>query len=68
MAKQPKVSRSSAVSFCATSIGTLAFSASIRAQIPYKQEYRAAIIGATGQGNYGHELDLVFQGRQNVKV
>jgi len=30
--------------------------------------WRAAIIGHTGQGNYGHDLDLVFQGLSTVKV
>lgn len=33
-----------------------------------EERYRAAIIGHTGQGNYGHELDLVFNGRQNIDV
>lgn len=32
------------------------------------QKFRAAIIGHTGQGNYGHELDLIFNGRANVEV
>jgi predicted dehydrogenase len=30
--------------------------------------FRAAIIGHTGHGNYGHEHDLVFNGRENVTV
>ena len=28
--------------------------------------YRAGIIGRTGQGDYGHDLDLAFQGLENV--
>ena len=32
------------------------------------QKLRAAIIGHTGQGNYGHSLDLVFKGRENIAV
>ena len=32
------------------------------------QKLRAAIIGHTGHGNYGHSLDLVFNGRENITV
>jgi predicted dehydrogenase len=31
-------------------------------------EFRAAIIGHTGHGDYGHEHDLIFNGRPNVRV
>lgn len=31
-------------------------------------EYRAAIIGHTGHGNYGHGLDIAFNGFPNIKV
>jgi predicted dehydrogenase len=37
----------------------------LRAQ---QRKYRAVIIGHTGEGNYGHELDLVFTGRPNIQV
>ena len=30
--------------------------------------FRAAIIGHTGHGNYGHEHDLIFNGRENITV
>ncbi len=30
--------------------------------------YRAAVIGHTGRGNYGHQLDLAFQGVPGVEV
>ena len=30
--------------------------------------YRAAVIGHTGRGNYGHQLDLAFQGLPGVEV
>src|SRR5687768_16392028 len=30
--------------------------------------YRAAIIGHTGAGDYGHGLDVVFTGRDNIEV
>ena len=30
--------------------------------------YRAAVIGRTGRGNYGHGLDLAFQKIPNVTV
>ena len=33
-----------------------------------KAKWRAAIIGHTGKGNYGHGLDLVFDDRPNIEV
>jgi predicted dehydrogenase len=38
------------------------------AAAPGTRRYRAAIIGHTGRGNYGHEHDLIFQQRANVTV
>jgi len=32
------------------------------------RKFRAATIGHTGKGNYGHELDLIFNGRANVEI
>ena len=32
------------------------------------RRYRAAIIGHTGKGNYGHGLDVCFNGREDVEV
>jgi predicted dehydrogenase len=32
------------------------------------KRYRAAVIGHTGQGDYGHGLDVVFTGRDNIEV
>ena len=32
------------------------------------RRYRAAIIGHTGAGDYGHGLDIVFNGRDNIEV
>lgn len=32
------------------------------------RKLRAAIIGHTGHGNYGHELDVIFNDRENVEV
>ncbi len=32
------------------------------------QKLRAAIIGHTGHGDYGHGLDLIFNGRENITV
>lgn len=34
----------------------------------YRGTYRAAIIGHTGRGNYGHGLDLAFYGLPRVQV
>ncbi len=33
-----------------------------------KPPFRAAIIGDTGHGNYGHEHDLIFNGRKDITV
>jgi predicted dehydrogenase len=33
-----------------------------------QRKYRAAIIGHTGAGNYGHGLDLIFVGRPDMEV
>jgi predicted dehydrogenase len=33
-----------------------------------QKTYRAAIIGHTGAGNYGHGLDMIFSGRPNIEV
>ena len=32
------------------------------------EDYRAGIIGHTGRGNYGHQLDTAFAGLSNVEV
>jgi predicted dehydrogenase len=32
------------------------------------QKYRAAVIGRTGRGNYGHGLDVVWRALDNVEV
>lgn len=32
------------------------------------RRFRAAIIGHTGQGNYGHNHDVIFRGRENIEV
>ncbi len=34
----------------------------------YGRSYRAAVIGHTGRGGYGHGLDIVFNGLPNVNV
>ena len=35
---------------------------------PAAQKLRAVIIGHTGHGDYGHGLDLIFNGRENITV
>ena len=32
-----------------------------------KKNYRIAIIGYTGRGGYGHELDIAFDGVEDAK-
>jgi predicted dehydrogenase len=42
------------------------------AVLPFAQDagkaYRACVIGHTGRGNYGHGLDVCFQGFPNIRV
>ncbi len=33
-----------------------------------RPEFTAAVIGHTGRGNYGHDLDLIFKGCSGVKL
>src|SRR5438105_6369902 len=33
-----------------------------------RNKIRAAIIGHTGKGDYGHGLDMIFNGRGNIEV
>lgn len=40
----------------------------IQAHAAPARKYRAAVIGHTGQGNYGHGLDVVWQAFANVEV
>src|SRR5262245_14450228 len=35
---------------------------------PASRRWRAAIIGCTGQGDYGHSLDSAFSGLERVEV
>src|SRR5262249_42288582 len=40
----------------------------VRAADVPNPRFRAAIIGHTGHGDYGHEHDLIFSGRDNIQV
>src|SRR5205814_1896037 len=33
-----------------------------------ENKFRATVIGDTGHGNYGHDHDLIFNGRDNVTL
>src|SRR4051794_24942436 len=35
---------------------------------PAKTKYRAAVIGRTGAGDYGHGFDTIFAGFDNISV
>lgn len=64
------VRRQSRREFVRLTLG-LAFGASVPswdASAAATGELRAAIIGHTGHGNYGHELDVIFNDRENVEV
>src|SRR5436305_1901154 len=37
-------------------------------EISSQQRYRAAIIGHTGRGNYGHDMDLIFTDHPKVEL
>ncbi len=38
------------------------------AAVGSNEKFRAGIIGHTGHGNYGHDHDIIFNGRSNVEV
>src|SRR5687768_3977193 len=35
---------------------------------PPGEKWQAVIIGRTGQGDYGHGLEMIFSGRENIEV
>src|SRR5687768_6135586 len=35
---------------------------------PSPKKFRAAVIGHTGRGNYGHGMDVLFTGRDDCEV
>lgn len=54
--------------FQRTAAGTLAAGVSPRAGTAAPAKFRAAIIGHSGKGNYGHELDAIFKDRPNIEL
>ena len=58
--------------FLARSLGLATLAAipvhSAPARAATGRQFRAAIIGHTGHGNYGHDHDLIFNGRENIAV
>jgi predicted dehydrogenase len=58
--------------FLQHAVGTAALAAGLRAQggaaSPAAPTFKAAIIGHTGRGNYGHGLDLLFAHRPEIEV
>ncbi len=59
--------RSFLVSTCLTAVAPLAGSKSFSAGRS-KKTYKAAVIGRTGGGDYGHGLDTIFKGLENVET
>lgn len=45
-----------------------AFAPESAPRTPLRGKWQAAIIGRTGQGDYGHGLDVIFAGREDVEV
>jgi len=54
--------------FLVASAAVTATLASPRLLAAEAKRYRAAIIGQTAAGDYGHGLDVVFNGRENIEV
>src|ERR1043166_8977103 len=52
-------------STCLTAAAPFVFS---NVTLAGSEKFRAAIIGDTGHGNYGHDHDLIFNGRENITV
>ena len=74
---RPRVSRSESLtrrrflanSLCAATVAQLPSALSlIGAPVAADQKFRAAIIGDTGHGDYGHEHELIFTDRENITV
>ncbi len=65
---EPQVSSLSRRQFLGCSIMGAAFSVVLVEAAERKQQLRAAIIGHTGHGDYGHEHDLIFNGREGIQV
>jgi len=58
--------RKTALLACGTALARLAFPAEPTERV--KKRTPAAIIGHTGRGDYGHGLDLIFNGREGIQV
>ncbi|HUR45281.1 MAG TPA: Gfo/Idh/MocA family oxidoreductase [Candidatus Saccharimonadales bacterium] len=64
--KQSKIHRREFVQGCVATVCSLAAPSIIAA--PIGTSLKAAVIGATGRGDYGHGLDGIFNGRKNIEV
>ena len=68
----PSSARTTRCQFLARSLSLAALAAvpahAAQALAAAGRQFRAAIIGHTGHGNYGHEHDLIFTGRGNIIV
>lgn len=65
------IDQTSSALAAATALGaasTLPSLAQAASDAPLKQKYRAAAIGSTGQGGYGHRMDLALHGVPGVEV
>lgn len=62
-----KISRKRFINSIFATTTTIAMSSSIVTALD-KPKYKAAIIGRTGGGDYGHGYDLIFKGIENVQV
>lgn len=52
----------------ALALGVVARPASLQAQAKKKGPFKAAVIGHTNHGNYGHGLDVCFNEREDMQV
>src|SRR4051812_43362748 len=57
------LAQSTALAAAAVSVGSLSRAASAESQ-----KFRAAIIGHTGRGDYGHGMDIIFNDRADCEV
>lgn len=60
--------RRSFLSAGAAALGCAAWSGAARGRQPGGRSYRAAVIGVTGDGGYGHGYETVFRGLPNVSL
>jgi len=54
--------------FLQFSVGIAAMTGALASRAASEPRLKAVIVGQTGHGDYGHDHDLIFNGRENIQV